>query len=53
MVIADLEIKDKARKSRFFQKIFLVADIKFKIVLKMFFLKISNTDVSFGKKTLM
>ena len=46
-------MEDKAGRSGFFQKIFLVADIKFKIILGMLFLKISNTDVLFGKKTLI
>ena len=52
IVIADLEIEDKTSKSRFFQETFLVADIKFEAVLGMLFLKISNADVSFNKRTL-
>ena len=52
MVIADFQIEDKASKPKFFQKTFLVADTKFEVILEMFFLKISNADVSFGKKTL-
>ena len=43
---------DKASRSRFFQKTFLVAKIKFEVILGMFFLKISNADMSFGEKTL-
>ena len=39
-------------KPRFFQKIFLVTDTKFELILEIPFLKISNADVSFGKKTL-
>ena len=46
-------MENKASKPRFFQKIFLVADIKFEVILRMLFLKISNTDVLFGKKILM
>ena len=53
IVIVDLEIEDKVGKSRFFQKTFLVANIKFEIVLEMLFLKISNADIVFSKKTLM
>ena len=53
MVVADFKIKDKASKPRFFQKIFLVANIKFEVILKMFFFKISNVDISFDKKTLI
>ena len=52
MVIADLEMKYKAGRSRFFQEIFLRVDTKFEAVLEMLFLKISNTDVGFGKETL-
>ena len=49
MVIADLKVEDKAAKSRFFQEIFSVADTKFEAILGMPFMKISNTDKSFGK----
>ena len=52
MIIADLEVENRAGRSRFFQKTFLVADTKYKTVLGMLFLKISNADISFGKKTL-
>ena len=52
MVIADFQVEDKASKPRFFQETFLVADTKFEVILRMPFLKISNADVSFGKKTL-
>ena len=52
IVIADLQIKDKANRPRFFQKIFLVADTKFELILRMSFLKISNADMSFGERTL-
>ena len=37
MVIADFQIEDKFGKPRFFQKIFLVADTKFKVILGMLF----------------
>ena len=52
IVIADLEVEDKADRSRFFQETFLVADTKFEAILGMSFLKISNADVSFDKKRL-
>ena len=52
MVIADFQIEDKASRPRFFQKIFLVADIKLELILEMSFLKISNANVLFGKRTL-
>ena len=45
-------MEDKAGRSRFFQKIFLVADTKFEMILGMPFLKISNADVLFGERTL-
>ena len=52
MVIADFQVEDKGGRPRFFQKTFLVADIKFEVILGMFFLKISNADVAFDEKTL-
>ena len=53
MVIADLQVKDKVGRPRFFQEIFLVADTKFEVILGMLFLKLSNANMSFGKGTLM
>ena len=53
MVIADFYIEDKASRPRFFEEIFLVADNKFKVILGMFFLKISNADVSFDERILL
>ena len=53
MVIADLQVKDKVGRPRFFQETFLMADTKFEMVLGMFFLKISNTDMAFDEGTLM
>ena len=52
MIIADFQVEDKASRPRFFQEIFLVANTKFEVILKMLFLKISNTDMSFGEETL-
>ena len=52
MVIADFQIEDKINKPRFFQKIFLVSNTKFEVILGIFFLKIRNADMSFNKKTL-
>ena len=52
MVITDFQVKDKVGRPRFFQKTFWVADTKFEVVLEMLFLKISNTDVAFGERTL-
>ena len=49
MVITDFQVEDKGSRPRFFQKRFLVADIKFKMILKMLFLKISNDDMAFSE----
>ena len=51
MVIVDLQIEDKISRSKFFQETFLVANIKFEVILGMSFLKLSNADVLFGEKT--
>ena len=53
MMIADFQIKNKIDKSRFFQKTILIANNKFEMISRMFFLKISNTNMSFGKKILI
>ena len=50
IVIIDFQIENKISRPRFFQKTCLVANIKFEVILKIFFLKISNTDISFGKE---
>ena len=52
MVISDFQVEDKVGRPRFFQKIFLVADTKFEVILGMPLLKISNANVAFGEKTL-
>ena len=52
IVIADFQVKDKIDRSRFFQKTFLMANIKFEVILKIFFLKLSNVDILLNEKTL-
>ena len=52
MVIADFQMEDNGGRPRFFQKTFLVVNTKFEVILGMLFLKISNANVAFGKKTL-
>ena len=52
IVIADFQVEDKVDRPRFFQETFLMADTKFEMILKMPFLKISNTNVAFGEGTL-
>lgn len=51
MMIADFQIEDKINRLKYFQEIFLIADIKVEIVLKMSFLKLSNTNMLFENKT--
>ena len=50
IVIANFQVEDKASRPRFFQETFLVANIKFKVILGMLFLKISNANVLFGTR---
>ena len=52
IVIADFQMEDKIDKPRFFQKIFLVTNAKFQVILRIFFLKINNIDILFDKKIL-
>ena len=47
MVVSNFFMVDKDNRERFFEKSFLLADIKPDIVLKMPFLIISNTNVDF------
>ena len=53
MVIADFQVENKGGRPKFFQETFLVADIKFKVILGMPFLKLSNADVLFSEETVM
>ena len=52
MVIANFQVEDKGGRPRFFQKIFLVANTKFEVILGIRFLKISNVNVLFSERTL-
>ncbi len=47
MVVSTFSISDKDSRERFFEKSFLLADVKPDIVLKMLFLTMSNADVDF------
>ena len=51
MVIAYFWVKDKATRPKFFQKIFFIADNKYEVILGMFFLKLSNVNMSFDENT--
>ena len=52
MVIANFQVENKSGRPRFFQKTFLVTDTKFKVILGMSFLEISNADGAFGEEIL-
>ena len=52
MIIADFQVKDKGGKPRFFQETVLVTNIKFEVILRMLFLKISNANMAFDEGTL-
>ena len=47
MVVSTFFMLDKDSRKRFFEKSFLLADIKLKIVLGMLFLTINNIDIDF------
>ena len=52
MVIAAFSITDQANKVRFFEEIFLVANVSPDMVLRMPFLTLSSVDINFPKKEL-
>ena len=52
MVVSTFFMSDKEGRERFFEKRFLLADVKPKIVLEMPFLIISNADVDFQARNL-
>lgn len=47
IVINTFLVEDKNRRSQFFEKTFLLADLSINIVLKIFFLTLSNVKVNF------
>ena len=47
MIVSTFSVLDKDGKERFFEKSFLLADVKSNIVFEMLFLTISNIDVDF------
>ena len=47
MVVFIFSVLDKDEKERFFKKSFLLADLNLDVVLKIFFLTMSNVDVDF------
>ena len=52
MVLASFQVEDKLGRARFFQELFLLADISTQVVLGMPFLTFSNADVSFLEQKL-
>ncbi len=52
MVVSIFSVSDKEGRERFFEKIFLITDVKSDVVLRMPFLTISNTDVNFQARDL-
>ena len=52
MVVAAFLVMDKANQVRFFEKIFLVANVSPEVVLEMPFLTLSNADVDFSGRKL-
>lgn len=52
MVIGSFLMDDKRKKSQFFKKIFLLADISMNVTLKIFFIILSNTKVNFTNQKL-
>ncbi len=47
IIVSILSISDKSDKERFFKESFLLTNIKLDIILKIFFLTISNTNIDF------
>lgn len=52
MILVSFQIENKLGKARFFQKIFLLADIIVKIVLRILLLIFSYAEIQFTKKKL-
>ena len=51
-MIVNFQVEDNASKPRFFEEIFWMTDTKFEVILRIFFLKLSNTNILFDKKIL-
>ncbi len=52
IVVSIFSVSDKDGRERFFEKSFLLADVKLNIVLGMLFLTMSNADVDFQARDL-
>lgn len=53
IIITSFQILNKLKKVRYFQKIFLVANINIKIVFEIFFFIFSNININFTQKKLI
>ncbi len=52
MIVSTFSVSDKDGKERFFEKSFILVDVKPNIVLGMFFLTMSNADIDFQSRNL-
>ena len=52
MVVVAFSVTDQANRIKFFEEIFLVANVSLDVVLEMPFLTLSSTDVGFPKRKL-
>ncbi len=47
MIVSTFSVSDKDDKERFFEKSFLLAEVKVDIVFGILFITISNADINF------
>ena len=47
MIVSTFFVLDQDEKERFFEKSFLLADVKLNIVLRMLFFIMNNADIDF------
>ncbi len=52
MVVSIFSVSDKDGRERFFEKSFLLADVRLDIVLEMPFLTMGNADIDFQAQDL-
>ena len=45
MILASFQVEDKLRRARFFQEMFLLANLSIEMVLEIPFLILSNADI--------
>ena len=50
MVVPAFSIEDQANQVRLFEKIFLMANVRPEIVLRMFFLTLNDVDIDFLRR---